>query len=476
MADKITDMDTTTLTIQQARTALDNGDYTAVQLTQAYLDAIAAQNDTLHAYLEVFTEDALADAARADEMIAAGKAQALTGIPIAIKDNILYEGHIASAASKILSNYRASYTATAVEKLRAQGAVILGRTNMDEFALGSSTENSAYGRTMNPHDHSRVPGGTSGGSAAAVAAGLALAALGSDTGGSIRQPAGFCGVVGLKPTYGAVSRYGVMAAISSTDQIGPIARTAADTEALFNAIRGVDARDSTTREFTEVNTHKVIGVPRAFISEGVDEDVLTAFNTTLETLTMHGYEVRNIDMPYLADALPVYYIINFAEVSSNLERIDGLRYGVQAEGDSYKEIFSKSRGEGFGKETRRRIMLGAYVLSAGYADEYYRQAVAAREHITQEITKTLQEVDIVAMPTSPAPAFKAGEHADPLAMYAADIFTVPVSITGVPGLSVPCGTAKRDGNELPVGIQLISKHGGESALFTVANTIEKAAK
>lgn len=467
-------IDTKTLSIAAVRKALDTGVYSAVELTQAYLDAISREDPALHAYLEVFTDDALADARQADEMIAAGTQQQLTGIPMAIKDNILYEGHIASSASKILGNYRASYSATVIRKLKEQGVVILGRTNMDEFALGGSTENSAYGRTMNPYDHERVPGGTSGGSAAAVAAGLALAALGSDTGGSIRQPAGFCGVVGLKPTYGAVSRYGVMAAMSSTDQIGPLAKTVDDAQVVFNAIRGRDTHDSTSREFAPVSHPKVVGVPRAFVAEGVDDDVAASFNAALDTLKKEGYEIRDIDLPSFPYALPVYYILNFAEVSTNLARFDGLRYGVQVDGVDYKDIFSKSRGQGFGKETRRRVMLGTYVLSAGYADAYYRKAVAVRNKLTEEVLQVLKEVDVFVMPTSPTPAFKVGENADPLAMYAADIFTVPVSITGVPGLSVPMGTVERDGIQLPVGFQIVGRHGGEEALFTVAQSVQSA--
>lgn len=460
-----------TLTIAEARRALDAKEYSALQLTDAYLAAIKQRDGDIHAYLEVWAESAREEAKRADEMIARGEQKPLTGIPIAVKDNILIEGRIVSSASKILENYRASYDATVITKLKEQGVVFLGRTNMDEFALGGSTENSAFGPTHNPHDISRVPGGTSGGSAAAVSAGLALAALGSDTGGSIRQPSAFCGVVGFKPTYGTVSRLGLMAAASSLDQIGPIAKTVEDAHILFDAIKGHDAKDSTSLPddaYPERVEKKVIGVPRAFLAEGVDGDVLAEFEKSLARLTDAGYEIRDVELPALRYALACYYIINPAEVSTNLARYDGIRYGVAVEADTIGESYTKTRAAGFGPETRRRVLVGTFVLSAGYADAYYRKARAVREIIRADLSRAFEEVDAIALPTSPIPAWKIGEKADPVAMYAADIFTVPVNLAGVPGISVPGGTVVRDGVSLPNGFQLIGAHGSEAMLCGIA--------
>lgn len=466
------------LTIKQARKALDTGEYTAVELAQAHLDATAEKNPELDAYLEVFTDSALKDAASADEMIAKGEQSELTGIPIAVKDNILIKGKIASSASKILENYTASYDATVIKKLKEQGAVILGRTNMDEFALGTSTENSAFGVTKNPHDTTRVAGGTSGGSVAAVASGLAVAALGSDTGGSIRQPSSLCGVVGFKPTYGLVSRFGLMSAASSLDQIGTIGKTSEDVRTVFKVIGGHDKNDSTSLPndfFDKIKEPKKIGVPRAFLEEGTDEDVLDNFSKALENLEGKGYEIVDIELPNIHYSLPAYYIINPAEVSSNLARFDGMRYGVQKSGETYQDIFNKSRGAGFGKEARRRILIGTYVLSSGYYDAYYNKAVAVRNFIRKELIETFKNVDLIATPTSPEPAFKIGDKNDPLAMYAADIFTVPVNIAGVPAISIPAGTVERDGKNLPTGLQLIAPHGGESTLFEVGKKFESGA-
>jgi aspartyl-tRNA(Asn)/glutamyl-tRNA(Gln) amidotransferase subunit A len=469
-------MDLSTLTIAEARRALDAKEYSALDLTNAYLDTIEKKDGEIHAYLEVWADSARQEAKAADAMIAKGESQPLTGIPIALKDNILIEDRIASSASKMLEHYRASYDATVITKLKNQGAVFLGRTNMDEFALGGSTENSAFGPTKNPHDTSRVPGGTSGGSAAAVAAGMALAALGSDTGGSIRQPSAFCGVVGLKPTYGAVSRYGLMAAASSLDQIGAIAQTVADTKIIFDAIRGHDENDSTSLPdsfFTEKKMQKIIGVPRAFLKAGIEPDMLAAFEQTLDGLRRAGCSLVDIDLPALKYSLAVYYIINPAEVSTNLARFDGIRYGLSAPADSISEVYSKSRAAGFGPETRRRILVGTFVLSAGYADAYYRKAKAVRELIRADFTKAFESVDAIALPTSPVPAFKFGEKSDPVAMYAADIFTVPVNLAGVPAISIPSGVVERGGKKLPVGFQLIGAHGAEDTLFAIGEDIEK---
>ncbi|TSC86133.1 MAG: aspartyl-tRNA(Asn)/glutamyl-tRNA (Gln) amidotransferase subunit A [Parcubacteria group bacterium Gr01-1014_8] len=469
-------MELSALTVMEARRALDAKKFSARELTEAYLKEIALRDPDIHAYLEVWAETALAEAQEADERIREGNALSLTGIPVAIKDNILIKGRHASAASKILESYVASYDATVTTKLKNEGAVFLGRANMDEFALGSSTENSAYGVTKNPYDTSRVAGGTSGGPAAAVAANMALVGLGSDTGGSIRQPAALCGVVGLKPTYGAVSRFGLMAAASSLDQIGPIGKTVGDVEAVFNAIRGHDTNDSTSLPDTAVYVKKpkVIGVPRAFVSSGVEKDVSLRFESVLNNLRKAGYEIRDIELPNLTYSLAVYYIINPAEVSTNLARFDGIRYGLSEPAETIGDVYTKTRGRGFGPEARRRILVGTFVLSSGYADAYYRKARAVRSLVREDFKKAFESVDAVATPTSPIPAFKIGEKSDdPLAMYAADIFTVPVNLAGVPAISVPAGTVTRDGKELPVGFQAIGSHGGEEMLFTIGKDIEQ---
>ena len=471
-------IDLAKLTVASARKALDAKEFTARALTDAYLKEIDERDGELHAYLEVWHEAARAEADAADERIAAGNSQPLTGIPLAIKDNILIKGRIASAASKMLSNYRASYDAAVIEKLKAQGAVFLGRANMDEFAHGSSTENSAFGPSKNPHDLSRVPGGSSGGSAAAVAGNLALAALGSDTGGSIRQPAALTGLVGLKPTYGAVSRFGLIAMGSSLDQIGPLAKTTEDAKIIFDQIRGYDARDSMSlpegKIRATVPSPKVIGVPREFLKKGVDADVLERFEETIERLKKAGYEIRDVDMPSLPYGLAVYYIIMPAEVSTNLARFDGIRYGHSVPADTIQEVYTLSRGQGFGPEARRRILLGTFVLSAGYADAYYRKARAVRSVIHKEFEDVLKTVDVIVTPSTPTPAFKFGEKtADPLAMYAADIFTVPVNLAGVPSASVPSGTVVRDGKALPVGFQIMGGWGNEETVFSVAAQAEQ---
>ncbi len=471
-------MDLSTLTIARARADLDAGTYSACALTEAYLAAIAEKDAGIHAYLEVWADSARQEAKRADDMIAAGRSQALTGIPLAVKDNILIEGRVASSASKMLENYRASYDATVVKKLKEQSAVFLGRTNMDEFAMGSSTENSAFGPTKNPHDLSRVPGGSSGGSAAAVAAHMALCALGSDTGGSIRQPASHCGLVGLKPTYGAVSRYGLMPMGSSLDQIGPLARTITDARMLFDAVRGHDENDSTSNPeglYRVQPLRRVIGVPRAFLAQGIEPDVLALFDATIERLRAAGYEIRDIDMPNLPFALPVYYVVCPAEVSTNLARYDGVRYGLSMPGASVDESYEKTRAAGFGPEVRRRIVLGTFVLSSGYADAYYRKARAVRELIRADFADAFARVDCVAMPTAPGPAFRIGEKtSDPLAMYAEDIFSVTANLAGVPAISVPAGAVERDGKALPVGFQLLAPHGGEETLFAVGADVERS--
>jgi aspartyl-tRNA(Asn)/glutamyl-tRNA(Gln) amidotransferase subunit A len=391
----------------------------------------------------------------------------LSGKTVAIKDNILYEGHKASAGSKMLENFVAPYDATVIKKLKEAGARIVGRTNMDEFAMGSSTENSAFGVTKNPHDLSRVPGGSSGGSAVAVALDAVHMALGSDTGGSIRQPASFCGVVGLKPTYGRVSRSGLIAMASSFDQIGPIAKTVSDAELLFNVFKGEDPLDSTTisdetypkgKKFS-----KVIGVPREFVeSEGVDKSVKKNFEESIKKFQSLGYEVRDVDLKYIEHSLAAYYIIMPAEASSNLARFDGVKYGMHKDGQDSIDDYFKTRGVGFGREVRRRIILGTYVLSSGYYDEYYGKAVEMRHLITNELRSVFEDVDLLLTPTTPAPAWKIGEKSqDPLSMYLEDIFTVHANISGCPAISIPSGF---DG-KLPLGIELTADLGREDNLF-----------
>lgn len=472
-------IDLKNLTITKAHEALKAGDFTAIELAQAYLDEIKKKNGEIHAYLEVYS-DVIEQAQEADKKIQDSRFKKqefgrLVGIPFAIKDNILIKGRIASSASKILENYHATYDATVIEKLKKEGAVFIGRTNMDEFAMGGSTENSAYGPTKNPYDTSRVSGGSSGGSAAAVAMDGALAALGSDTGGSIRQPASFCGLVGLKPTYGRVSRSGVMAMGSSLDQIGPFGKNVTDVEIIYDAIKGQDALDGTTiSEKTYIpkrvgKKKPVIGVPRHFLTgDGIVKDVLTNFNDSLEKLKELGYEIKDVTLPNISYSLAVYYVIMPAEVSSNLSRFDGVKYGLHKDGKDGIDDYFETRGAGFGKEARRRILLGTYVLSSGYYDAYYNRANAVRRIITKDFENAFNDVDIILTPTTPAPAFKIGEKtADPVAMYLEDIFTVTANLTCMPAMSIPSGFSEVDGKKLPLGIQMTARHGDEKTLFEV---------
>ncbi len=462
-------IDLANLTIKKAREALDSKEFSAVDLAKAYLAEIEKKNPELNAYLEVY-DDVLEQAQVADERIAKGDTTPLLGIPVAVKDNIVILGKRATSGSKILQGYVAPYDATVIERLKKQGVVFLGRTNMDEFALGSSTENSAYGVTKNPHDTTRVSGGTSGGSAAAVSASLALVALGSDTGGSVRQPASFCGVVGLKPTYGGVSRHGLMAAVSSFDQIGPIGKTVEDTEIVLNAIKGIDVMDSTTikadtYQASEVKKKYTIGVPWDLINgEGIDLQVKENFKESVKKLEDAGFEIKDIVLP---NCLALYYIINFAEVSSNLSRFDGVKYGLHIDGANLLEDYVLTRGRGFGKEARRRILLGAFVLSAGYYDAYYGKAQAARALLQKEFEEIFSTVDLVLTPTSPVPAWKIGEKSDPLSMYLEDIFTVTANIVGIPAISVPSGFMEVGDKKLPLGIQFMAPQAGESTLFDI---------
>jgi len=464
--------------IVEAARALRAREITVRELWDACLESARAKNPELHAFLEIFDADERAiEAAQIRIDTEKESAPLLCGIPIAIKDNILIEGKIASAASKMLENYRATYDATVIKKLKDVGALFLGRTNMDEFAMGSSTEHSAYGPSKNPHDTSRVPGGSSGGSAVAVAANLCIAALGTDTGGSIRQPAALTGTVGMKSTYGAVSRSGAIALGSSLDQIGPLAKTVADARIIYEAIRGIDPLDSTTipdglYEARKVSTHLRIGVPRHLLKEGVDADVLKTFEATLEKLASAGHTLVDVELPTSSHALAAYYVIMPAEVSTNLARLDGIRYGHAVRGETLLDDYVDSRTEGFGEETRRRVLLGTFVLSSGYIDAYYRKADAARAVLRAEYEKAFESCDVIAFPTTPSPAFKFGEKSDPLSMYLGDIFTVTANLTGMPAISMPMGIVERDERKLPVGIHFTAPHQAEDILFTIGQAIE----
>ncbi|MDP1707298.1 MAG: Asp-tRNA(Asn)/Glu-tRNA(Gln) amidotransferase subunit GatA [bacterium] len=476
------------MTIVEAARALRARELTVRKLWDACAEAAHAKNPELNAYLEIFDADDAAIAA-AQKRIDENDASFLVGIPLAIKDNILIEGKIASAGSKMLENYRATYDATVIKKLKEAGALFLGRTNMDEFALGGSTENSAFGVTKNPHDLTRVAGGTSGGSAAAVAAHLAIAALGTDTGGSVRNPASYCGVVGMKPTYGAVSRSGVIAAASSFDQVGAIAKTVEDVQILLSAIRGRDVLDATTIPDSLYTPHAAgkslrIGVLRSLVAkDGIDADMRTAFAAVLHKLEDAGHTLVDVDIPLADPALAAYYIINFAEVSTNLARFDGIRYGLYKRGEKLLEDYLESRTAGFGPETRRRILLGTFVLSSGYIDAYYRKADAARAALRSEFEKAFKSVDVIATLTMPTPAFTIGAKADPLAMYLEDIFTVTANLTGMPAISVPMGMVERNGpstsleikKQLPVGIHFTAPHQAEEVLFAAGNAVQRTA-
>ena len=464
-------------TIAALRTKFIEGNYTPVDALKGALAVIKEKDADIHAFLEVY-EDAAEEAKEAAARFKTeGKdAPPLLGIPLAVKNNILVKGKRATAASKILENYKAVYSATIVDRLRAAGAIIIGATNLDEFAMGSSTENSAYGVTKNPFDTTRVPGGSSGGSAAAVTMGVVPAAIGTDTGGSLRQPASYCGLVGFKPTYGAVSRYGLIAMGSSLDQAGPLTHTVADAELLHTTMAGLDTKDATTiapdtyPSFPSKKTY-TFGVPRHFLKDGVDDDVLALFESHIKLLTSLGHKVTDVTLPLFEKGLAAYYIVMPAEVSSNLARFDGIRYGLSVPGDNLLDVYEKSRAVGFGAEAKRRILLGTHVLSSGYYDAYYGKAELVRRKMRRELTATFKDVDFILTPTTPTPAFKIGEQGDPLSMYRQDIFTVPVNLTGVPAITFPMGVVKRERVDLPVGVQYIAPHGGDSLLFAAGKSI-----
>lgn len=458
------------LTIAEAGKGLRLKEFSVQDLWDACVEEAVEKNPELHAYLEIFPADTEA-IKKAQARIDVGENSLLCGIPIAVKDNILIEGKSASAGSKILSTYTALYDATVITRLKEAGALFIGRTNMDEFAMGSSTENSAYGPSKNPHDVTRVPGGSSGGSAVAVSANMAIASLGTDTGGSIRQPAAHCGLVGLKTTYGRVSRSGAIAMGSSLDQIGPLTKTVADAQLVYEVIRGRDELDATSitdETYTYRNRGKklTIGVPYELFEKGVDEDVRSTFDKTLERLQGEGHTVVSVSLPTSSYALPVYYVVMPAEVSTNLARYDGMRYGERAPGADLLEEYVQTRTNGFGKETIRRILLGTFVLSSGYIDAYYRKATKARNVLTTEYDTAFKSCDVIAFPTTPAPAFTFGEKTnDPVSMYLEDIFTVTANLTGMPALSVPMGTVKRGDSMLPIGMHFTAPKGAEDTLF-----------
>jgi len=465
------------------RSEIVAGRLSAVEACRAALDRIASVNGALNAFNLVDGDRALDRAGEIDRRRAAGEPPGpLAGVPIALKDNLDVRGMRTTASSRILEHFVPPYDATVVRRLERAGAVIVGKTNCDEFAMGSSNENSAFGPVHNPWALDRIPGGSSGGSAAAVASRCVPLALGSDTGGSIRQPAACCGVVGLKPSYGRVSRYGLLAFASSLDQIGPFARTVADAALTLTALAGADPCDATTAnepvpDFAAALTGGVndirIGVPRAFVTEGVDEQVRQAYDEALDTLRRAGATLVDIDLPHAPYAVPVYYLVCTAEASSNLARYDGVKYGFRsgAAKDSLKEMYSRTRDEGFGREVKRRIMLGTYVLSAGYYDAFYLKALQVRTLLRRDYDQAFERVDVVAMPTMPTPPFRLGEKTDdPLQMYLADVFTVSANLAGLPGISVPCGFAKEG---VPIGFQLMGRMFDEATLLRVADAYER---
>jgi aspartyl-tRNA(Asn)/glutamyl-tRNA(Gln) amidotransferase subunit A len=467
--------------IDGIRSAIASGETTARALTEICQARIAGEDGKIHAYLSVDNDYALAQAGRIDELAAKGDPlPKLAGVPFGIKDVLTLEGFAATAGSKILEGYRPPYTATAVKKLADAGAIFLGKLNCDEFAMGSSNENSAYGPVHNPHALDRVPGGSSGGSAAAVAAGMAVATLGTDTGGSIRQPASFCGVVGVLPTYGRVSRYGLIAFASSLDRVGPFAASVRDAATVLGVIAGHDIMDATSSplpvpDYTANLDGGVkgmkLGVPAEYFAEGLDPEVRAAIEAGIDKLRAAGAEIKPISLPHTRYAIPTYYVIATAEASANLARFDGVRYGFRApQSDTLAAMYRRTRDLGFGAEVKRRILLGTYVLSHGYYDAYYRKAQQVRRLLTEDFLRAFREVDAILTPTAPTPAFKLGEKSDdPVAMYLADIYTVTASLAGICGVSVPCGKSK---GGLPIGMQILGKHFDEATIFRVGHAVE----
>ena len=471
----------TTKTIKQIQQGLAQKEFSSVEITRQYLDRIDSYNSTINCFITVTDELALQQAKTADAVIARGEAGTLTGIPLAHKDIYCTDGIKTSCASRMLDNFIAPYDATIIEKFRQGGAVMLGKTNMDEFAMGSSNENSYYGAVANPWDFERVPGGSSGGSAAAVAASLAPGATGTDTGGSIRQPAALCGISGIKPTYGCVSRYGMVAFGSSLDQGGPLARSAEDCAILLQAMAGFDPRDSTSidrevPDYSEQLNDDIrglkIGLPKEYFAEGLDADVARVIETAIQEYRRLGAEIVDIGLPNANLAIPVYYVVAPAECSSNLSRFDGVRFGHRCDNPvDLEDLYKRSRDEGFGDEVKRRIMIGTYVLSAGYYDAYYLKAQQLRRLIKQDYEKAFQQVDVILCPVTPEVAFKQGAKTDdPVSMYLQDIYTLALNLAGLPGMSIPAGFSQ----ELPVGMQLIGNYFDESRLLNVAHQFQQA--
>ncbi|MEW6387796.1 MAG: Asp-tRNA(Asn)/Glu-tRNA(Gln) amidotransferase subunit GatA [Thermodesulfobacteriota bacterium] len=469
------------LSISQLAPLLSSGQVSPVEVTEELLSRIAARDNELNAYITVAAKEALAQAREAETRLRRGEAGPLTGIPLALKDVLVTQGLRTTCASRILENFLPPYDATVCARLRQAGAIFLGKANMDEFAMGSSTENSAFGPTRNPWQRDYIPGGSSGGSAAAVAADLCIASLGSDTGGSIRQPASHCGVVGLKPTYGRVSRYGLVAFASSLDQIGPITKEVQDAALLLQAIAGHDPRDSTSvpgpvPEYPAALGQEIrglkIGVPREYLGPGLDPEVEAAVQEALKTLAGLGAELLEVSLPHTEYAVAAYYVVAMAEASSNLARYDGVKYGFRAEGDNLLEMYANTRTRGFGAEVRRRIMLGTYALSAGYYEAYYQKASQVRTLIRRDFDAAFEQCAVLATPVAPTPAFPLGEKvADPLTMYLSDIFTISANLTGIPGISLPCGFSAQG---LPIGLQLLGPALGEATLLQVAYAFEKS--
>lgn len=454
------------MTASEIAKKVNSGELKAQDITAQTLAVIKEKNPSLNAFLEVFEADALARAKEIDAL-PQGQRGRLAGVPVAIKDNILYEGHICSCASKMLANYKAPYSATVVKKLLKEGAVIVGRTNMDEFAMGSSNENSAFGPVKNPLDLARVPGGSSGGSAAAVASGMVPVALGSDTGGSIRQPAAFCGVVGIKPTYGTVSRFGLTAFASSADQIGPITNNIEDNKLVLSVISGQDKKDSTSLQAPQDKQEKqniVLGVPTDFVAN-LEPATAAAFKEAVELFKSKGVQIKEVSLPHAKYAAPCYHILTASEASSNLARFDGLRYGYSAENTKdLEDTYLKNR-TAFGAEVKRRIILGTFSLSSAHAGDFYLQAQKVRELIKQDFQKALKEVDAIIMPTTPSGAFKIGEVEDIVSLYLADLFTCPANMAGIPALTVPFG---KDKNNMPLGLQICANCFDEDILYKAA--------
>ncbi len=472
------------LTAHQAYIGLRKKEFSSTEITKACLDQIKKVDKKIGAFVTVTDDLALEQAKIADEKIAQGEElKPLEGIPCAIKDNILIEGERCTCSSKILENYRATYNAGVIKKLKEQGAVFLGKTNMDEFAMGSSTEHSAFKKTKNPHDLTRVPGGSSGGSAAAVASNMCIYALGADTGSSVRQPAAFCGVVGMKPTYGRVSRYGLVAMASSLDQIGPITKDMEDTALVLREISGPDAKDSTCVQYSVPDYTEAIpwgienirvGVIKEYFEEGVDKEVSDLVKKAIKELKRLGAKISEVSLPHTMYALPCYYIIMPAEVSANLARYDGIRYGYsKVKAKNLLDVYLSSRAKGLGDEVRRRIMLGTFALSTGYYEAYYDKAQRVRTKIKREYDDIFRDFDVLIGPTAPTPAFKLGERIkDPLTMYMSDVLTVSANISGMPAISLPCGFVKRENKKLPVGLQIMGDHFKEEMVIRVASSYE----